>query len=105
MRKEILIGSALLIVAFGSGCDRARAENRTANARLGPAGNCPIGAGPMQPTIAGASADRNRDGYICRRQAVSIAGDSQLLYVDNDASVASRPGDADPVWRALYTGM
>jgi hypothetical protein len=107
MRTSILIPSALLIVAFGSGCDISAATvKRSIDAPASSvAGNCPAGTGPMRPVGAGAAVDRNKDGYGCVGRRSPIAGDSLLPEVDNDASSAGGAPQRDPIWDALYTGM
>ena len=105
MRTRFLTAGVLLVVAVTSGCDHVRqatAQSRPARAPFGVAGNCPSGAGPMQPTIAGAEADRNRDGYVCVKHAASISGDRLRFHVDNDAAAGR---DAASVEVALYAGM
>lgn len=107
MRTAILTPSALLLVVLGSGCDiSASTVKRSIDAPASSvAGNCPAGTGPMRPVGAGAAVDHNNDGYGCARRRSSIAGDSLLPEVDNDASSARGAPQRDPIWEALYTGM
>lgn len=108
MRTHILTASVLLIVPLASACAPAGAatpRSSSALAAFGVAGDCAIGDGPMQPAAAGATADRNQDGYMCGRRVVSIAGDSLLFYVDNDASVGRDATTSAAVWSAGYSGM
>ena len=103
MRAHIISAAALLVLPLASGCVRARAATTTAESSPAAvhrvAGDCPAGAGPMLPAAAGAPADRNGDGYVCRKRAVSITGETLILYVDDDAHGAAE------VTMALYGGM
>jgi len=107
MRTHILTASVLLIVPLASACVAARAATPTSSplsATVGIAGDCALGDGPMHPAAAGATADRNRDGYICERRVVSISGESLFFSADNDVPAAADRADA-VVWSAGYTGM
>jgi len=106
MRTHLLTASLLLVVPLAAGCARARAATidsaaAPAAATFGVAGNCPADAGAMQPAAAGATADRNGDGYVCSGLVRSPAGDTAHVTVDNDAASA---GSA-PVEANLYRRM
>ena len=101
MHAHILTASLLLVVPIAAGCARAHAAipdtAASPAARVGVAGNCPAGTGPMQPAPAGAVQDRNGDGYVCARHFPSIAGDTLHDTVDDDsASADSTRAEPDP---------
>jgi hypothetical protein len=98
--------SLLLVVPLAAGCARARAstvdtDDAPPSAVVGVAGSCPADADVMRPAGAGATADRNGDGYVCSRDVPSIAGDTMRLTMDNDAASA----DSARVEPDLYRGM
>jgi hypothetical protein len=106
MRIHPLNVSLLLSIPLAADCARAGAsttdsEAVPAAAMRGVAGSCPADAGPMQPVVAGTTADVNGDGYVCMRRVRSVAGDTLRLPVDNDAASA---GSA-PVEANLYRRM
>lgn len=108
MRTPILIPTAVLLVALGSGCDtpNAAAAEHSINAWASRvAGNCPAGEALIRAAGADAAADHNHDGYACVRRGISIGGDSLIFEVDNDASIARGAVPGDPVWNWLYRGM
>jgi len=88
MRTRQLTAILLIVVPIAGGCARARASTPDSAAapsgRLGVAGNCPANSGEMVPA-AGATADRNGDGYVCTRSVRSIADDTARVTVDNNA--------------------
>lgn len=100
MRNRILTAS-IVLVPIAAGCARARAATidsaaAPAAAVFGVAGDCPAGAGAMQPAAAGTTADRNGDGYVCSGLVRSPAGDTSGVTVDNDtASTGSAPVEAN----------